>query len=244
MRKKLGIILPGKIGDIIICLPIAKHYYDHGYDIYWPIYNELINNFNDYINYVKFIPTYSPDRITESFNLIKQHNCEVLDLSFTSPGSWHNENTKHYLSQKERSFDEFRYFLANVDFQKKWTLSIERKFEREEALYYNLVKKSRFCLIQKHSSDSKIEKDIDVSNYEGQIIEINPYSQSVFDWIGIIEKAERILLIESCFTNLIEQLKIKNNKQILVLKNDYYGETLIDGHPKGLPRFKNNWKIV
>lgn len=244
MRKKLGIILPGKIGDIIICLPIAKHYYDNGYDIYWPIYNELINNFKDYINYVNFIPTYSPDRITESFNLVNKHNCEVLDLSFTSPGSWHNENTKHYLSQKDRSFDEFRYFLANVDFQKKWTLSIERKFEREEALYFNLVKKSRFCLIQKHSSDSKIEKDIDDSNYEGQIIEIKPYSQSVFDWIGIIEKSERILLIESCFTNLIDQLGIKNNKQILVMKKGYYNELLIDGRPKGLPILKNNWSIA
>jgi hypothetical protein len=244
MKKKIGIVLPGKIGDIIICLPIAKHYYDIGYDVYWPIYNELISNFKDYINYVTFIPTYEQDRIIESFNILNKNECEILDLSFTSPYSWHNENTKKYLSQKERSFDEFRYFLGNVDFQKKWTLSIDRKYEREENLYFNLVNKSKYCIIQKNSSDSKIEKEIDFSNYDGQIIEIKPHTQSIFDWLGLIEKAERVLLIESCFTNLIDQLKIQNNKQILVIKQGYYGENLIDGHPKGLPRFKNNWKIV
>lgn len=46
--KKLTIILSGKIGDIIICLPIAKYYYDKGYTIYWPIYDFLISNFNQF----------------------------------------------------------------------------------------------------------------------------------------------------------------------------------------------------
>jgi hypothetical protein len=244
MKPKKGIVLPGKIGDIIICLPIAKHYHDMGYEIYWPIYVELIDNFKDYINYVKFLPTSSNDRISESFQLLKNLDCEILDLSFTSPGSWDNENTKQYLAQNTRSFDEFRYFLSNVDFNKKWTLNIERRYDREEYLYNNLVNKSKFALIQKYSSDTAMPKKIDISDYDGQIIEIKPYTKSVFDWLTLIEKAERLLLIESCFNNLIDQLAIKNNKQILVLKEGYYGENLLNGKPKGFPVLKNNWFMV
>jgi hypothetical protein len=87
-------------------------------------------------------------------------------------------------------------------------------------------------------------KKIDISDYDGQIIEIKPYTKSVFDWLTLIEKAERLLLIESCFNNLIDQLAIKNNKQILVLKEGYYGENLLNGKPKGFPVLKNNWFMV
>jgi hypothetical protein len=241
MSKRIGIVLPGKVGDIIICLPIAKYYHDLGYEIYWPLYNELIENFKSYINYVNFIPTYSEDRITESFQILKSHNCQILDLSFTSPGSWHNENTKNYLSQNEKSFDEFRYFLANVDFQKKWDLTIQRDHEKENSLYEKLVKSEKYCLIQRNSSDNKIEFDIDCSKYDGQIIDVLPHTNSVLDWIKLLENAERVILIESCFNNLIDQLKIKNNKQYLILKNGYYGVSLNDGHLKGMPRLKNDW---
>jgi hypothetical protein len=244
MKNKKGIILPGKIGDIIICLPIAKHFYDSGYEVYWPVYIELIENFKDYVDYVNFIPTKSNDRISESFHLLKELNCEILDLSFTSPGSWHNENTKHYQTQNLRSFDEFRYFLSDVNFDKKWNLNIQRHYDREERLYNNLVNKSKYALIQKYSSDTAMSKNIDISNYDGQIIEIKPYTKSVFDWLTLIEKAERLLLIESCFNNLIDQLRIKNNKQILVLKQGYYGDNLLNGQPKGLPVLKNNWTII
>lgn len=245
MKTKLGLILPGKIGDIIICLPIAKHYYDLGYDIYWPVYIELIENFINYVDYVNFLPTQTADRITESFELLNKIKCEqIIDLSFTSFGSWDNKNTKNYLSQNLRTFDEFRYYLANVDFNKKWTLKINRDFEKEKKLYDSLVKKSKYALVLKQSSDNVLQKKIDVSNYDGQVIEIKPYTKSVFDWLTLIENAERLLLIESCFNNLIDQLSIKNNKQILMLKHGYYGENLVDGTPKGMPRLRNNWHKI
>jgi hypothetical protein len=241
MRKKLGIILPGKIGDIIICLPIVKHYYDLGYDIYWPIYSNIIENFLEYIDYVNFISIPFQGCISKSFEELKKINCEILDLSFTSPESWGNENTKKYLMQNKLSFDEFRYSLANVPFEKKWTICLNRKKHIENDLYNQLVIQNKYALIQKNSSDCSIQKNIDVSKYDGQIIEIKSITKSVFDWLTIIEKAERLLLIESCFTNLIDQLKIKNNKQILILKNGYYGDRLIDNRLKGIPVLKNNW---
>ena len=54
--KRIGIIQPGRIGDILICLPIAKWYYDRGHEIIWPVDSAIIKNFIGYIDYVKFIP--------------------------------------------------------------------------------------------------------------------------------------------------------------------------------------------
>jgi len=129
--KKGGIILPGKIGDIIICLPIAKHYFDMGYEIYWPIYDFYIKNFTNYVNYVNFIPISINNCIQNSIHILNNLNCEIIDLSFTSPNSWHNENTRRFLNQNN-PFDEFRYELANVPFSKKWTLEIQRNYINED----------------------------------------------------------------------------------------------------------------
>jgi hypothetical protein len=46
-KKKLLLIQPGRFGDIIICLPIAKFYHSLGYSIIWPIsehYTEIFRN--------------------------------------------------------------------------------------------------------------------------------------------------------------------------------------------------------
>jgi hypothetical protein len=240
--KRLGIILPGKIGDIIICLPIAKHYYDLGYEIFWPLYQEIIDNFKEYIDYVNFLPvSYSLNSISESYNLLNNLSCEILDLSFNSPGSWENNNTKHFSTQNQKSFDEIRYSFAKVDFNKKWSLTINRNLNKEKDLYTKLIKNSKYALIQKQSSDRNIHQVIDTSKYDGQVLELTPITNSIFDWITIIEKAERILLIESCFSNLVDQLKLQNNKQFLILKHGYYLTPLIDGRLKGLPVLKNNW---
>lgn len=54
--KKLGIIQPGRIGDIVICLPIAKWYHDRGYEVLWPVKKDMIKHFENYVDYVKFVP--------------------------------------------------------------------------------------------------------------------------------------------------------------------------------------------
>jgi hypothetical protein len=43
MSKRCAIIQPGKLGDIIICAPIAQYYADKGYEVYWPVFNEFYN---------------------------------------------------------------------------------------------------------------------------------------------------------------------------------------------------------
>lgn len=228
--KRKGIILPGKIGDIIICLPIAKHYYDMGFEIYWPIYNFYIKNFINYINYVKFIPIDINNCIDASFYVLNQLNCEIIDLSFTSPGSWHNENTSKFLNQT-KSFDEFRYDLANVPFYKKWTLDICRNTCKEDELYSQLVRKD---YVAAHLEGSDGRKNIALENPKDyQIIDIHQKTDSIFDWVKILQNAKQLIMFDSCFANLVEQLNFPHKKIFLKRSDDLR-----------TPVLKNNWSII
>ena len=244
--KKLGIILPGNIGDIIICLPIAKWYADRGYQIYWPLYNFLYPNFIDATNYVNFISIPVDNCINTSLNTLMQLGCEILDLSFTSPYSWNNQNTKDFLNQTDYSFDEFRYILSKVPISEKWNLQINRNALRERKLFDRVVTNiNNYTVIQTNSSDVSVKVNLDLTQYTGQIIDLLPITTSIFDWLVIIERAKNLVLVESCFTNLIDQLSIKNKNQFLILKPNYYRDMLKDGkRRRGFPVLLNNWQII
>lgn len=232
--KKLGILLPGRIGDIIICLPIAKYYHDQGYEIHWPVYDQMVDNFKDHIDYVNFHPlnTNFLNPIEDSEKIFLEKKCVMLDLSFTSPGTWHKKNTHAFCAQNELSFDAFRYNLARVPFEEKWNLKFNRIKDREMSLYNSLVKNSNYCVVQLDVSDGtcphKIEYPVD-----HQLIEIKPYSKSVFDWMYILENAKVLAMYDSCFANLIEQTNLPN-KKIFFRRTE----------PKTTPILKNKWKII
>jgi hypothetical protein len=237
--RNLGIIQPGKVGDIIILLPIAKYYYDLGYKIIWPIDASIINNFVNHVDYVNFIPC-SLD-CNDARRACFKNDCNtILDLSFSIPNA-NIENTKNYFNQNKYSFDEFKYYLANVPFEEKWNLKINRNLEREQELYLKLAKTKDFAIIQEYSSDNKVNIKLNKPNI--QEIHIMPYTDCVFDWITLLEKSKYNAFIESCFSNLVDQLKIEKENNFLIKKNGYYRENLEDGWPKGMPRLKLNWKI-
>lgn len=225
--------MPGKIGDIIISLPIAKYYYDKGYEVHWPIYNHLISHFTQgHINYVKFIPVPFTSSIPVSRQISKDVGGEILDMSFTSHGCWDNENSKKFLGQKEKSFDVFRYFLADVSIEEKWKLSIERNLDREKQLFNHLVKQDEYVVYQFIGSDQR--RSIPLDNKDNlQLIEIKPYTDCVFDWITVLEKAKYLVLIDSCFSNLVEQLNMEN-KKYFIQRNEFIKT----------PKLKNEWKYI
>lgn len=240
---RLGIILPGKIGDIIICLPIAKYYADQGYEIHWPVYDHIISHFNKgHIDYVKFVPVPFYTSIEDSFKYCINAECDTLDLSFNNHGSWHNANTQQYRSQNTQSFDELRYTLAKVDFNQKWSLSINRMTHREDELFEKVHRGNRYVLLCDQSSDSKVRIELDTSNYTGDVIYIQPMTDCIFDWLKLIEQADAVLLVESCFSNLVDQMSI-GVKKFLYHKHGYYGDVLVDGRYKGLPVLRGDWIV-
>lgn len=246
-RSNVCIIQPGNIGDIIICLPIAKKMHDEGHHVYWIVWSHLCSHFNKgNIDYVQFVSVpVGTSWYDWSHKFCLEKDAEPIDLTFTQPGSWHTDNTRSYQQQRDMSFDQFKYFLADTDFDLKWNLHINRLTDREQKLT-NLVTHhadKRICLMCTSSSDVKRDIIIDDSKYTGQIIQITPVTDCVFDWLGLIERCNNLVLIESCFSNLVDQLDLVPNNNTLLIKKGYYGDTLKDGRSKGMPVLRGDWNI-
>jgi hypothetical protein len=226
--RKLGIIQPGKIGDIIICLPIAKWYHDRGYEIIWPLDKNIIKNFIDYVSYVTFYPINFD--CNEARMVCFNEGCNsIIDVSFTIPGG-HKHNSNFYLSQTEMEFDELKYKIANVPFEEKWNLHFDRKLDREQSLFDKIVKQPKYTVVQWQGST--VKKQITLDNPDNhQIIEIQPITESVFDWITILEKATWLVLIDSSVANLVEQLNLPVKKYFLTRQ-------------KAQPNLRQDWIVI
>lgn len=230
--KKLGIIQPGKIGDIIICLPIAKYYFDKGYEVVWPVDKQIINNFVDYISYVKFIPIDFHCGVARKICIEQEWCNHIIDLSFNLFGSWEGRNTKLFAEFSEKDllkFDELKYEIANVPFDERWKLTIDRNAERENNLFKKLnPQNEEFVLTHWHGSDCT--KKIEITEQIKQI-EAGPLTNSIFDWMLLLEKAKGFVVIASCFSVLIEQMRLTQTKILL-------------NRSGGLPVYKQKWKVL
>lgn len=197
-----SIIQPGKIGDIIILIPVAKWYQDKGYDIVWPVCKSYIAMFQDAVPYVKFIPI---DKI--SYNLAKMATGKVDLCVDTYFGFSDRKDVTDAWTKSGLTFDQYKYKLANVPFEQKFTLQIKRNHTNEYRLFSSLVKTSRYLVVHEEGSDRKrsLIEDKDKELFD-QIITIRPVTSNIFDWTLILEKASAYKMIDSCFCNLASQL--------------------------------------
>lgn len=159
-----------------------------------------------------------------------QHECFLLNEKNTSMNPVVRDRlltrvarsfeNKAWKSQcyKHLKFDEFKYAVAQVPFRIKWGLTVQRNEEREQALYNKLVdprKKQLVCHLD-GSNFSVDAKSIPYDPDTTQLINITPEATSnIFDWLLILEKAETLVLIDSVFFNLVEQLNFTNKKYFI-----------------------------
>lgn len=213
-NKRIGIIQPGRIGDIVICLPIAKHYYDQGCDVVWPVAKDILNQFINHIDYVKFIPC--EFSVIESYNICISSGCNnILDLSFRLPDPVNNFNA-FLFDNKSLKFDELKYEIAGLPIETKYNLDINRDRGKENELYESLdLRNTDYCVVHSQGSDGHKPK-IDDKIYKGlKVINISNLTDSIFDWIKVLQKANTVITIDSCFANLCNQLKLKQKKYFI-----------------------------
>jgi hypothetical protein len=230
--KKIGIIQPGRLGDIIICLPIAKYYSDKGYRVIWPIFYNLVNDLTEVVDYVTFIPITNNvyDCVKEAkkhFSLYK--NIQTFDIAATFPES---SSTQEYVELGdglgEMTFDKFKYKLCNVPFEEKWNLYFNRNLEEEDKIFKEHINVPEYNIIGTTCSAGKINVQFE-SKYPN--IEINE-NYNIFSWYKALRNAKNIILVDSAMANLVEQCNLSNKKTLITRPNGR------------LPHFKNNWKIV
>lgn len=232
---KIGIHMPAKIGDIIIGLPIAKYYADQGHDVFWSIDKNLIENFQDYVDYVTFIPIDASWFTYYDVGKKALAHCDkIFELTYRFPNF---ERTNNFHASGE-TFDKFRYTDTEVPFEEKWKLKINRNYKKEEELYQKIVKDKTSYFVQQlqcsdpfvHNFKFEYPKNANVINIE----QVPGYT--VFDWLTIFEKSQGAVLIDSCFANLLDQLNINHIKKYFIKRSD----------PVATPVLKkeNNWSFL
>jgi len=234
-RGRIGIIQSRGIGDIVIALPIAREYYREGYEIYWPICREFLSHFEAAVPWITWMGVEtdsgglffldSPLRLLASVGITEASDMLYLYQYLSSVP----ERTDPDLFAMMK-FDQYKYAVAGVAFAKKWELAecIVRDPARESALYDQLVKSDRYMVYQQKASD--VEYTIDLTGIEPgvQCIEITEETDSIFDWLKILEGAETLVLIDSVFANLIDQLKICTGASLNYMRK---WNRRVDGNP-------------
>jgi hypothetical protein len=201
----------------VIALPIAKWYHDRGHEVVWPIDEKFYPSFKDSISYVKFIPFPFKHTIsgfyTTPLELLRANNCSKIINLYSYLGGL--PIFKKSLSNS-LSFDQYKYAISNVPFKEKWNLSIKRNSANELKLYKDKIKDDKYILIHNKGSDLTVKIQAPAKYKNHQLIFIDETTDSIFDWLCIIENAKCLFMIDSCFSNLVEQLNLKNEKYFIL----------------------------
>jgi len=231
--ERIGLIQTRAIGDIIIALPIADYFIDRGDEVYWPIDGAYLRSFQEVKPEIHFISVEPRGEIMYQTPLaqLRQLRCDRIISLYNALADCAivNQEGRTIFRQKavvdpgplagHMKFDEYKYAAAGVPFAKKWDLRLSRNMPREMELHERLsITRPYIC---RHVRGSNFCADFEIPadwQRDFQIIDITELTDSPFDWIYTLEHASKLLLIDSCFANLVEQLNLPVEKY-LALRN-------------------------
>jgi hypothetical protein len=243
-KFKRGIIQSRGLGDIIIALPIARHYWQQGEEIVWPICREFHSSVKDHAAWVTWVPIdtdpqgrFFLDRPLEVFKEMEVDPDSALYL-------YHYLNTVPELTDPEMfnilKFDQYKYQSAAVPFRLKWCLdqSILRNLTRETDLRKKLGIKEgdRYCVAHLTGSSARVDASlITFLDPAVKIINVDDHlTDSIFDWCGVIESAEALVCLDSCVANMVDQMNLQGPKLYWIRRSPW----------DLTPVLGNEWTIV
>jgi hypothetical protein len=212
-QQKIGIIQSRGLGDIIIALPIAKEYTRRGYEVYWPVCEPFYQQMVRVAPWVRWLSV-PVDQYGQFFYENPHKQLQALGVTeelwlYQYLSSHPDRTNKSHFAQFK--FDQYKYAAAEVPFRNKWQLAecLELDPAAQDSLYNTVVKQERYMVYQNHASDMSYDIDLSIIEPGVQCIELTELAgYSVFDWIKVLAGAETIILIDSVFANLIDQLDL------------------------------------
>lgn len=211
--KKLGIIQSRGLGDIVIALPIANYYRQEGWEIYWPICEEFWGSVKETAPWINWIPVptdsgaFFYDVPMQRLSNLGVENAICLYQALT--GHPELQGRQEFQITK---FDQVKYHAAGVPFLEKWNLKdcITRNPQREQAVKDQLKIREgdHYVVVHLEGSDHRASYDPSWIPEGWRTIEITNLTDSVFDWLAVLEGAQAIITVDSVFSNIVDQLKI------------------------------------
>ncbi len=248
MPEAIGFIQTRGIGDIVIGLPAATWYADRGHRVVWPVDSRTCRFLSAAFPWVEFLPVPpewgAPDPAeyfyTGPLRLLREAGCERVFTLYSQlplPGV---DAVDPMVSQSLK-FDEYKFAASGVPFGEKWNLRMERDAAREVALFESLGVEGEYVCVHGRAHDNAFAfafPDEWRSRY--RFVELDVRTDSPFDWLYTIEGAAQLVLVDSVFSNLVEQLSLPNEKWFLlrspvgftpVLRNPWHLLTVQPGPP-------------
>lgn len=231
---KIGIIQTRGLGDIVIAAPIALYYINRGCEVYWPIDSEFIASFAEAFPKIKFIGINREETGNSTAEYFYyQPLKELTARSCTTTICLYSQLTGFDLGnqriQASLAFDAYKYAVAKVPFQEKWNFYPHRNPVKEGKIFeiLNLDPFDEYIVTHEIGSNFSINFDEHTKNLNKRIIQIEPLTNNIFDWIGVMENAHSLYLVDSVYANIAEQLKLKNIKNFYLRSNNAFTPTLI-----------------
>ena len=241
--KRVLIHQPGKYGDYINMLPIAKKLIDLNYEVCLP----HCSNTKELVKYVDGLKSFEIGLLdsSKSFEFSKQNdyifvNCQTSPeydyLCTTKGGKLFIEELKYYVVE-----DKLKFGLKYDDkFKFKWNRNLEKENQLINLL--NLDIKSDYNITHLIGENGRIgiipdefknHKNIHIDN-------INGYT--LLDWYPIILKAKNVFAIQSsaqCFIDLIKN-DIPHKNLFLINDTSNPDRLLVPAYNWDFKYFKNN----
>lgn len=216
---RIGIIQTRGLGDIVIAAPIAMYWIARGHEVVWPIDSEFLTAFTYALPDIQFLPV---DKSITGANtadyfveypkkLLNEYGCEKIHVMYSHLTTY---DFPHAHLASFLSFDRYKYAVAGVPFKEKWELKLKRDQERENQLFQllSLSPADRYIVMQETGSDFKANLADKIRIDTPRLINIAPITDNFLDWLGVIENAEEVHLIDSVYSNVVDQLGFTNKK--------------------------------
>jgi hypothetical protein len=234
---RIGLIQTRGIGDVVIALPIAQQYVALGHEVHWPVdarFMSFLSAAAPEVHFHPVDPSETGDQTVAYFYdaplaLLKRLSCDPIHCLYSFLSGEPVVDTRLARSLK---FDEYKYAVAGVPFAFKWSLTVRRDGAREQALFDSLGVRGPYVLLHSDASGASINVDLAPQLVAGrEVVRLTERTDNPFDWLLALERGSLLVLIDSVFANLVEQLNLPNPK-ILLLKRTEVHFT---------PVFKNGW---
>ncbi len=219
MTKRIGIIQSRGLGDLFIALPIALHYKENGYDeVLWPICEEFIPTMTQCAPWVTWIPLKTTRDGSffyfHAMNNLKYRECDEIICLYQFLSNMPELSDPDLFPILK--FDQYKYAVAGVPFKHKQRLAecITRDPVVEESLYNRVVQNPKYIVVHTAGSDKSLNLDWSDAEQQGyQVVHIQEgLTDNAVDWLKVIEGAESLYLIDSCFANLVDGLDLHRDK--------------------------------
>jgi len=220
--KSVVINQPAGLGDIFFCQKIAETFIYNNYEVYWPI-KSSINWIGDYLSNANQV-----HYVDERYFIQPENSIDI------------NLNGAEIITGG--LIMTAKYQILDIDWS-DWLeyFNFKRNIKKENELYYDVLglkDGEDYTFINKYYGTPpdyaiyNVEENPNEKNINLEMIE----NFTIFDWIKVIENANRISIIDTCLNYIIEKIEIKTNDLTCYCRLGEYTQNQI------APLFKKNWE--